>query len=383
MSLRKTMQPFAVLVGAALTLAPLSGFAEDLTVKVGFAAPLTGVNAGYGKDLQNGVRLAIDEANAQKIKIGDKVAHFDLVSEDDQADPRIGVQAAQKLVDGGVSVVVGHFNSGTTIPASQIYEQAGIPVIDPAATNPTITGRGFANTFMVISTDAQNAGNAGVYAVEVTKAKRIAIIDDRTAFGQGEADEFEKAVKAHGGTIVTREYTDNKSVDFSTQLTKIKSTNADLIFFGGLDTQAAGIAKRMKQLGITAQLVGGGGVEDPEFIKLAGDAAEGVMAWEYGRPLSQLPGGKDFSQKFKQRFGVDILSYAPFGYDAAWAAIKAMEAAKSSTPNVYRPALKSINFEGITGTIAFDSTGALKNASSTLYQVKDGVWVPIVTKKGV
>ncbi|TAL97460.1 MAG: branched-chain amino acid ABC transporter substrate-binding protein [Paraburkholderia sp.] len=383
MSLRKTMQPFAVLVGATLTLAPLSGFAEDMPVKVGFAAPLTGVNAGYGKDLQNGVRLAIDEANAQKIKIGDKVAHFDLVSEDDQADPRIGVQAAQKLVDGGVSVVVGHFNSGTTIPASQIYEQAGIPVIDPAATNPTITGRGFANTFMVISTDAQNAGNAGVYAVEVTKAKRIAIIDDRTAFGQGEADEFEKAVKAHGGTIVTREYTDNKSVDFSTQLTKIKSTNADLIFFGGLDTQAAGIAKRMKQLGITAQLVGGGGVEDPEFIKLAGDAAEGVMAWEYGRPLSQLPGGKDFSQKFKQRFGVDILSYAPFGYDAAWAAIKAMEAAKSSTPNVYRPALKSINFEGITGTIAFDSTGALKNASSTLYQVKGGVWVPVVTKKGV
>ncbi|CAG4901787.1 branched-chain amino acid ABC transporter substrate-binding protein [Paraburkholderia gardini] len=383
MSIRKTMQPFAVLVGAALTLAPLSGFAEDMTVKVGFAAPLTGVNAGYGKDLQNGVRLAIDEANAQKIKIGDKVAHFDLVSEDDQADPRIGVQAAQKLVDEGVSVVVGHFNSGTTIPASQVYEQAGIPVIDPAATNPTITGRGFANTFMVISTDAQNAGNAGVYAVEVTKAKRIAIIDDRTAFGQGEADEFEKAVKAHGGTIVTREYTDNKSVDFSTQLTKIKSTNADLIFFGGLDTQAAGIAKRMKQLGITAQLVGGGGVEDPEFIKLAGDAAEGVMAWEYGRPLSQLPGGKDFSQKFKQRFGVDILSYAPFGYDAAWAAIKAMEAAKSSTPNAYRPALKSISFEGITGTIAFDSTGALKNASSTLYQVKGGAWVPVVTKNGV
>jgi branched-chain amino acid transport system substrate-binding protein len=383
MSLRKTMQPFAVLVGAALTLAPLSGFAEDLSVKVGFAAPLTGVNAGYGKDLQNGVRLAIDEANAQKIKIGDKVAHFDLVSEDDQADPRIGVQAAQKLVDQGVSVVVGHFNSGTTIPASQIYEQAGIPVIDPAATNPIITGRGFANTFMVISTDAQNAGNAGVYAVDVTKAKRIAIIDDRTAFGQGEADEFEKAVKAHGGTLVTREYTDNKAVDFSTQLTKIKSTNADLIFFGGLDTQAAGLAKKMKQLGMTAQLVGGGGVQDPEFIKLAGDAAEGVMAWEYGRPLSQLPGGKDFSQKFKQRFGVDILSYSPFGYDAAWAAIKAMQAAKSTTPDVYRAALKGISFEGITGTIAFDSTGALKNASSTLYQVKGGTWVPVVTKNGV
>ncbi|MGF6596794.1 branched-chain amino acid transport system substrate-binding protein [Paraburkholderia sp. GAS448] len=382
MSLRKTMQPVAVLLGAVLSVAPLSSFADDLPVKIGFAAPLTGANAGYGKDLENGVRLAIDEANAQKIKIGDKVANFSLLSEDDQADPRIGVQAAQKLVDQNVSVVVGHFNSGTTIPASQIYEQAGIPMIDPAATNPTITGRGFANTFMVISTDGQNAGNAGAYAVDVTKAKRIAIIDDRTAFGQGEADEFEKAVKAHGGNIVTREYTDNHAVDFSTQLTKIKATNADLIFFGGLDNQAAAIAKKMKQLGMTAQLLGGGGVEDPEFVKLAGDAADGAMAWEYGRPLAQLPGGKDFSDKFRKKYGVDILSYAPFGYDATWAAIRAMQAAKSSTPSVYRPALKTISFEGVTGPISFDNTGALKNAQSTLYQVKGGVWVPVVTKSG-
>lgn len=383
MSLRNTLKPVAVLLGAVFAVAPLSGHAEDLTVKVGFAGPMTGTNAGYGKDLENGVRLALEEANAQKIRIGDKVAQFQIVSQDDQADPRIGVQVAQKLVDEGVAVVVGHFNSGTTIPASQVYEQAGIPVIDPAATNPVITGRGFANTFMVISTDAQNAGNAGAYAVEVTKAKRIAIVDDRSAFGQGEADEFEKAVKAHGGSIVTREYTDTHAVDFSTQLTKIKSTNADLIFFGGLDTQAAGFAKRMKQLGINAQLVGGGGVEDPDFIKLAGEASEGVMAWEYGRPLAQLPGGKDFSAKFKKRFGVDILSYAPFGYDGAWVAIRAMQQAKSSSPAVYRPVLKAIDYDGVTGKVSFDSTGALKSGASTLYQVKGGVWVPVVTKSGV
>ena len=382
MSLRNPLKPLALIVGTVFAMGPLASFADDLPVKIGFAAPMTGANAGYGKDLENGVRLAIEEANAQKIKIGDKVAQFQLVSEDDQADPRIGVQAAQKLVDQSVSAIVGHFNSGTTIPASQIYEQAGIPVIDPAATNPIITGRGFANTFMVISTDAQNAGNAGIYAVEVTKAKRIAIIDDRTAFGQGEADEFEKAVKAHGGNIVTREYTDNHAVDFSTQLTRIKSTNADLIFFGGLDTQAAGFAKKMKQLGMTAQLVGGGGVVDPEFIKLAGDSSEGVMAWEYGRPLAQLPGGKDFSAKFKKRFGVDILSYAPFGYDGAWAAIRAMQQAKSSSPAVYRPVLKGIDFDGVTGKISFDNTGALKSGASTLYQVKGAVWVPVVTKSG-
>ncbi|MGH8782596.1 branched-chain amino acid ABC transporter substrate-binding protein [Paraburkholderia sp.] len=382
MSLRKTLKPFAVTVAALFAAAPLAGFADDLPVTIGFAAPLTGANAGYGKDLQNGVQLALDEANAQKIHIGDKVAQFTLAAEDDQADPRIGVQAAQKLVDQHVAVVVGHFNSGTTIPASRVYESAGIPMIDPAATNPTIVNQGFANTFMVISTDAQNAGNAGIYAVDVTKAKRIAILDDRTAFGQGEADEFEKAVKAHGGTLVAHEFTSNQAVDFRTQLTKIKSTDADLLFFGGLDTQAASVAKQMKQLGLRAQLVGGGGVMDPEFIKLAGDAAEGTMAWEYGRPLASLPGGKDFSAKFKKRFGVDILSYAPFGYDAAWAAIKAMEAAKSTSPATYRPALKSISFDGVTGHIAFDSNGALKNAGSTLYQVKSGAWVPIVTKGG-
>ncbi|PCE27005.1 branched chain amino acid ABC transporter substrate-binding protein [Paraburkholderia acidicola] len=382
MSFRKTLKPVAVALGMLFATAPLAALADSLSVKIGFAAPLTGANAGYGKDLEYGVRLALDEANAQQIKIGGKVAHFDLVSEDDQADPRIGVQAAQKLVDQNVSVVVGHFNSGTTIPASRVYETAGIPMIDPAATNPVITGQGFANTFMVISTDAQNAGNAGIYAVEVTKAKRIAILDDRTAFGQGEADEFEKAVKAHGGNLVTHEFTSNQAVDFRTQLTKIKAADADLLFFGGLDTQAASVAKQMKQLGLKAQLVGGGGVMDPEFIKLAGDAADGAMAWEYGRPLAQLPGGKDFSQKFKKQFGVDILSYAPFGYDAAWAAIKAMEAAKSPVPATYRPALKSISFDGVTGHIAFDSNGALKNAASTLYQVKGGTWVPIVTKGG-
>jgi len=383
--LRTHLKPLAwILACAAASLGalPLSAAADTFDVKVGFAAPLTGANAGYGKDLQNGVQLALDEANAKKIQIGGKTANFVIQAEDDQADPRIGVQAAQKLVDGGVAVVVGHFNSGTTIPASQVYQTAGIPVIDPAATNPTITQRGFDNVFTVISSDAQNAGTAGTYAVTVTKAKKISIIDDRTAFGQGEADEFEKAVKAAGGTIVARQYSDNQTVDFSAQLTALKGIGTDLIFFGGLDRQAAAVAKRMKQLGITAQFVGGGGVMDTDFLKLAGDAADGAMAWEYGSPLEKLPQGKAFAEKFQKHFGVAILSYAPFGYDAAWAAINAMQKGNSIDPKVYRPVLKTISFPGITGTIAFDNNGALKNASSTMYQVKGGAWVPIVTKSG-
>ena len=385
MRLRTSIKPIAwIFACAAATLGalPLSAAADTFDVKVGFSAALTGANAGYGKDLQNGVQLALDEANAKKIQIGGKTANFIMQAEDDQADPRIGVQAAQKLVDGRVAVVVGHFNSGTTIPATQVYQTAGIPVIDPAATNSTITQRGFENVFSVISTDAENAGAAGTYAVTVTKAKRISIIDDRTAFGQGEADEFEKAVKAAGGTIIAHQYSDNQTVDFSAQLTALKSVGTDLIFFGGLDRQAAMVAKRMKQLGIRAQFVGGGGVMDSDFLKLAGDAANGAMAWEYGSPLEKLPQGKAFADKFQKHFGVTILSYAPFGYDAVWAAINAMQKANSIDPNVYRPVLKTISFPGITGTIAFDDKGALKNASSTMYQVRGGAWVPVVTKIG-
>ena len=382
MSLRNSMKPRAFLAGLVIVVAPLAAHAADLEVKVGFAAPLTGQNAGYGKDLENGVKLALDEANAANIKIGDQVAHFTLVSQDDQADPRVGVQVAQKLVDEHVAIVIGHLNSGTTIPASQIYETAGIPMINGAATNPVITGRGFKNVFQTISNDSQNAGYAGAYAVETTKAKRIAILDDRTAFGQGEADEFEKSVKTHGGNIVAREFTDNKAVNFSGQLTTIKSANADLIFFGGLDSQAAGVVKRMKQLGMNAQFLAGGGVMDPDFINLAGDAAEGAQAWEYGRPLTSMQAGRDFATKYKQVYGIDLLVYAPFGYDATWTAIKAMQAAKSTQPGDYREVLRSISFNGVTGPIAFNPDGSLKNGSSTHYQVEHGAWVATVSKGG-
>ncbi|CAN7426624.1 branched-chain amino acid ABC transporter substrate-binding protein [Trinickia sp. LjRoot230] len=382
MHFAKTITPIAVAVGTLLALAPFSASA-DVEVKVGFAAPLTGPNASYGKDLQYGVQMALDDAKAQGIKINGQAATFKLIAEDDGADPRTGVQVAQKLVDENVNVVVGHFNSGTTIPASQLYEKAGIPDIDPAATNPTISSRGFANIFMVISSDAQNAGTAGTYAVQVTKAKRIAIIDDRTAFGQGEADEFDKAVKAAGGKIIEREYTTNQATDFKTQLTKMKGSNPDLIFVAALNPQAAGIMKQMRQLGINAQFVGGGGVKDVDFVKLAGDSAEGAMAWEYGRPLESTPVGKDFAGKFKAKFGVDVLSYAPFGYDAAWAAIKAMQAANSTSPETYRPKLKAIEFDGITGHIAFNANGSLKHGSSTMYQVKNGQWVTVTTKAGL
>ncbi|MEK6420291.1 MAG: branched-chain amino acid ABC transporter substrate-binding protein [Burkholderia gladioli] len=354
--------------------------AQDAVIKIGVAAPLTGVAAAYGKDIENGVRLAVGEANARHPQVAGKPVKYVVTPQDDQGDPRVGVQVAQQLVDDNVTVVIGHFNSGTTLPASRIYAKAGIPMITPAATSPAITQGGLNSVYRVVANDAQNAGYAGNYAATVTKAKRIAIIDDRTAFGQGEADEFEKAVKAAGGTIVARDFTNDKAVDFSAQLTKMKGVNADLVFFGGLDTQAAMLVKRMRQLGMKAQFLAGGGVMDANFLKIAGDAAEGAAVWEYGQPLATRPNGKAFEAKFKQKFGMDMLAYAPTAYDATNIAIASIEKAGSARPADLNAALKSTDFNGITGTIAFVPNGDLKNPSSTLYQVRNGAWTPVTTR---
>lgn len=241
-----------VLAVAAMTVAAQPAVHAEETIKIGVSGPLTGGSAAAGKDIENGVRLAIDEANAQHPMFGNQPVKFVLDSVDDQGDPRVGVQVAQKLVDDGVSMVVGPYNSGVCLPASQVLASAGVPLITPAATNPQITLRGLKTVFRIIPTDAQNAGIAGKYAVTVTKAKRIAVLDDRTAFGQGEAEEFVKAVKAAGGQIVDQEYTNDKAVDFRAQLTNVKSANADLVFFGGLDDQAGLVVKQMKQLGMRA-----------------------------------------------------------------------------------------------------------------------------------
>ncbi|WP_186206426.1 branched-chain amino acid ABC transporter substrate-binding protein [Burkholderia gladioli] len=372
---------------SALVLACAAGasgaaLAQEI-VKIGVASPLTGSAAAYGKDIESGVRMAVDEANAGHPVIGGKPVKFVVDSQDDQGDPRVGVQVAQQLVDDHVAAVVGHFNSGTTLPASKIYAKAGIPMLTPAATNPDITRAGLDTVYRVIANDIQNAGNAGEYAAVVTKAKRIAIIDDRTAFGQGEADQFEKAVKANGGTVVTREFVSDKAVDFSAQLTRIKSTNADLVFFGGLDAQAAMLVKRMRQLGMRAQFLAGGGVMNANFIKLAGPAGEGASVWEYGQPLERLARGKTFATDFRRKYGVDMLAYAPFAYDAAWIAIRAMQKANSTAPAVYNAALKNTRYDGITGTIAFMPNGDLKQPSSTLYEVKRAAWVPVTTRQSV
>ncbi|ATA22072.1 amino acid/amide ABC transporter substrate-binding protein (HAAT family) [Gibbsiella quercinecans] len=364
----------AAAVMAALGNSPQAAAAD--TVLIGLAGPLTGPSARIGKDLENGAQLAIRDANSQNPTLGGKPVTFKLVSEDDQSDPRTAVAVAQRLVDQGVAGVVGHWNTGTSIPAARIYHDAGIAQVAPVATGHAYTQQGFDTSFRVMGHDDDGGNYAGQYAVNVLKAKRVAVIDDRTAFGQGLADEFIKSLAAQGVQVVAREYVDDKTVDFSAVLTSIRSKNADLIFFGGVDSQAAPLARRIKQLGINATLMGAGGFVSQTFLTLAQKEGEGVVALEPGLPVEQMPGGKAFEQAYRDRYKTHIELHAPFAYDATRVLIAAIEQADSADPAKYLPKLRAIQYQGVTGTLAFDAQGNLLQPSFTVYKVVAGKWQP-------
>ena len=352
--------------------------AQEMVVKLGSVAPLTGTISHLGKDNENGAKLAIEDANAKGMTIGGKKVKFELMGEDDQADPRTGTTVAQRLVDAGVKGVIGHLNSGTTIPASRIYNQAGVPMVSPSATNPTLTRQGYKGVFRTIANDVQQGSVLGQFIAGPLKAKTVAIIDDRTSYGQGLADETEKAVKAGGAKVVSREFTTDKATDFNAILTKIRGAKPDVIFFGGMDAQAGPMLRQVKQLGIQSTFVTGDGGCSPEMIKLAGAAINATTYCSMaGLPLEKMPGGTEFRNRFKERFKTDVQIYSPYAYDAATAIINAMKAADSVEPSKYLPELKKVNFQGVTGNVAFDAQGDIKEGSVTMYQFKDGSWVPM------
>lgn len=354
--------------------------AKDVVIKIGHAGPLTGPAAAFGKDGENGARLAIENVNSKGFKIGADNVKFELVSEDDQADPRMATTVAQRLSDAGVKGVIGHVTSGASIPASRIYQNAGIPMITPSSTSPKLTQQGYSSVFRVIANDLQQGNALGKYIVGDLKAKKIAIIDDRTAYGQGLADAFANAVKAAGGEVVGREYTTDKATDFMSILTKVKGKNPDAIYYGGMDSQAGPMMRQVKQLGITAKFLSGDGGCTGEMIKLAGDAlSTGNYCTQAGLPLEKMPGGSGFRAQFKQRFGHDIHVYAPYSYDATMAMIEAMRTAQSVEPAKYLEVLKKINHQGVGGPVSFDKNGDINSGAVTVYTYKDGKWDPLQT----
>ncbi|MDP2804539.1 MAG: branched-chain amino acid ABC transporter substrate-binding protein [Gallionellaceae bacterium] len=357
--------------------------AGEVVVKIGASAPLTGPQAHIGKDNENGTRMAIEDANAKGVIIGGKKVRFELLSEDDQTDPKTATIVAQKLVDAKVNGVIGHLNSGTTIPASRIYSENSIPQISPSATAVAYTAQGFKTAFRVMANDAQQGKVLGEFAAKNLNAKKIAVIDDRTAYGQGIADEFVKSAEASGAQIVSRQYTTDKAIDFAAVLTSIKGKQADLIFFGGMDPQGAPMVKQLRALGMKVHFMMGDGGYTPKLIANAGAAAEGAYASLPGVPLDKMPSGRDFATRYETQFKQPIQLYAPYCYDAVNVMIAAMQKADSAEPAKYLPELGKVIHEGVTAKIAFDEKGDLKGGAITLYQVREGKWQVIETMGGV
>ena len=348
--------------------------AQDLVVRIGHVAPTSGGIAHLGKDNEMAARMAIDELNAKGLSIGGKKARFELLAEDDAADPKQATAVAQKLVDSKVNGVVGHLNSGTTIPASKIYNDAGIPQISPSATNPKYTRQGYKTAFRVVADDVHLGGTLGKYAFGTLKGKSIAVIDDRTAYGQGVAEEFVKGVDGSGGKVVARQFTTDKATDFSSILTSIKASKPDVVFYGGMDAVGGPMIRQMKQLGIDAKFMGGDGLCTAELPKLsAGAMGDGqvVCAEAGGVEGEQKKGMDDFRVAFKKKFGVDVQLYAPYVYDSVNLMAAAMVKAGSADPAKYLPVLaKTEGYKGVTGTIAFDNKGDVKNGALTLFTYK-------------
>ena len=362
---------------AIATLASFVGMAvaQDAIVKIGHVGPLSGSQAHYGKDNENGVRMAIEDLNAQNIVIGGKKIKFEIVAEDDAADPKQGTAAAQKLCDAKVAGVVGHLNSGTTIPASKIYNDCGIPHVTGAATNPNLTKPAYKTTYRIIANDNALGAGLAFYAADALKLKRVAIIDDRTAYGQGVAEVFKRTALTKGMTVVDEQFTTDKATDFMAILTAVKAKNPDAIFFGGMDPQGGPMLRQMEQLGMgNVKYFGGDGICTAELAKLAAGAKTigNVVCAEGGASLNKMPGGEAWMKRYEAKYPKQYQVYSPYTYDSTFVLVDAMKRANSTDPKVYIPELIKTNFKGVTTTISFEPNGELKNPAITLYVYKDG-----------
>lgn len=369
-----------VIVAAAAAVLTGTVMAQDMVVKIGHVGPVSGAQAHYGKDNENGARMAIDDLNAKGVTIGGKKVKLELVAEDDAADPKQGTAAAQKLCDAKVAGVAGHLNSGTTIPASAVYNQCGIPHVTPSATNPKLTQQGFKTSFRLLANDNALGAGLALHAANNLKLKKVAIIDDRTAYGQGVAEVFKKTALAQGMQVVDEQFTNDKATDFMAILTAIKSKGADAVFYGGMDPQAGPMLRQMDQLGLSnLKFFGGDGICTTKLAELSGGAKSlgGVVCAEGGSSLEKMPGGKAWKARYDAKFPGQFQVYSPYVYDAVHVLVEAMVQAGSADPKVYLPKLAATNYNGVTTKVAFEADGELKNPAMTLYVYQGGKKVPL------
>jgi len=375
-----SQQTVMTIAAAAMLLASQAASAQEQVVKVGVSGPLSGANAFAGKDNENGVRLALDELNAKKMTVGGKPVRFELMSEDDQGDPKAGVSVAQKFADAGVRFVLGPYNSGVAIPASRIYNEAGI-IMSTVGTNPKVTQSGYKNVFRIVASDNQLGAAMASYAAKQLKVKTVGVIDDRTAFGQGVAMEFLKQAKASGLTVAGHEFTTDKATDFASILTALKAKKVDAIFFGGYAPQGAPMARQMRALGLKdVRLLGGDTLCSPEMAKLGGDAVgANVLCAQGGAILDKQAAGPAFQKRYKERFKQAPDVYAAAFYDQTMFIAQSMKAANSIDPSVVGTAMHASSYKGVVGSYAFDAAGNMKQSAVTIYTFKDGAPVALAT----
>ena len=360
--------------------APKADAAQELIVKIGHAAPLTGGIAHLGKDNENGARLAIEEANARNIVIDGKKVKFELLAEDDEEKPDRGPIIAQKFIDAKVAGVVGHLNSGVSIPASTVYAQAGIPMVTGSSTNPKLTEQGLKNVFRTVGRDDQQGPAIASYLATEYKPKLVAVIDDATAYGEGLGNEVEKTLAAAGIKVLPREKGSKDSRDWKAVLTKIKGKKPDAVFYGGMDATAGPLLKQGRELGIKVVFAFGDGACTNTMKDLAGDAAEGFVCSQAGIPVQAA--SSKFLADYKAKFNAEPIQYSPFTYDSTHVLIAAMQKANSADPAKYLPELAKISHNGASGKIEFDEKGDRKNAEMTIFMMKNGKIEPLAIIKG-
>ena len=369
-----------LIVGAAVLVWAGAGQAQEVVVKIGSVAPTSGGQAHYGKDNQNGAQMAIDDLNAKGVTVGGKKVKFELVPEDDAADPKQGTAVAQKLCDSKVAAVVGHLNSGVTIPASKIYSDCGIPMITPSATNPKLTQNGYKHIYRILANDNSLGAGLALYAATGLNAKSVAIIDDRTGYGQPLAEIFKKTAEQKGLKVVDHQYTTDKATDFTAILTAIKGKNPDVIFYGSMDPQAGPMLRQIEQLGMgKVKYLGGDGICTTEIVKLSGGAKtiDNVTCAEGGASIQKMPGGTAWKARYDAKYPGAFQVYSPYAYDAVMVFADAMVRAGSTDPKVFAPEIAKTNYKGVTTQVQFDADGELKNPAMTFIVFKDGKKVPL------
>ena len=355
----KKITTFAIALGIAV----VSAGAATAQVKFGVGGPITGPSAATGAQMKNGVDQAAADINAAGGILGQKIG---VSYGDDVSDPKQGVSVANKFAADGVKFVIGHYNSGVTIPSSEVYQENGILQITPASTNPTVTERKMWNIFRVCGRDDQQGQVAGEYIAKHFKGKKIAVVHDKTTYGKGLADEMKKTINKAGMKEVLYEGINTGEKDFSALVSKIKQSGADLIYWGGLYTEGGLIVRQMRDQGVKAPLMGGDGITSDEFASVGGPGVEGTLM-TYGPDPRNKPDAKKVVEEFRAK-KFEPEAYTLYSYAGVQIIKQAAEAAKSLDPKKVAEKMHSgMQFKTVLGDISYDKKGDITKLDYVMY----------------